>query len=105
MELILKREKGTLLRCFKAEWQTKWVPAIMIIKFAESYTKKSSAAVDVRDYGINLAISVCNSVEINCMYIQILNMMTMIKCVQLAIFTVLAKKDKEQAPLHYWLED
>lgn len=22
-----------------------------------------------------------------------------------AIFTVLAKKDKEQAPLHYWLED
>ena len=63
--LILKREKGTLLRCFKAEWQTKWVPAI--IKFAESYTKKSSAAVDVRDYGINLAISVCNSIDV-CIY-------------------------------------
>ena len=22
-----------------------------------------------------------------------------------AVFTVLAKKDKEKAPLHYWLED
>ena len=49
MELILKREKGTLIRHFKREWQTKWVPAIL--KFAESYTKKSSAAIEVRDYG------------------------------------------------------
>jgi hypothetical protein len=57
MELILKREKGTLLRHFKAEWQTKWVPAI--IKCAESYTKKSIAAVDARDYGMNITISAC----------------------------------------------
>ena len=50
MELILKKEKSTLIRHFKREWQTKWVTAIIV--FAESYTKKSSAAVEVRDYGI-----------------------------------------------------
>lgn len=70
MELILKREKGTLLRHFKAEWQTKWVPAI--IKFAESYTKKSSAAVDVRDSGINnvaISVTLFISIEIYCVCI------------------------------------
>ena len=47
MELILKKEKGILIRHFKREWQTKWVPAI--IKFVESY--KSSAAVEIKHYG------------------------------------------------------
>lgn len=53
MELILQKEKGFLVRHFKQEWQTKWVP--VIIKFAESYTKKSKNAVNIQDYG-NLII-------------------------------------------------
>ena len=74
----------------------------MIIKFTESYTKKSSAAVDVRDYGINLAISVCSSVEIHYTDTEY-DDYDLVRAVRAlaAIFTVIAK-DKEQAPLHYW---
>ena len=88
------------------EWQTKWVT--VIIKFAESYTNKSSAAVDVGDYGINMASSVCISIEIYCVYnidteCDDYDQVHAIRALA-AIFTILAK-DKEQAPLHYWLED
>ena len=49
MELILKKEKGFLVRHFKQEWQTKYVP--VIIEFAGTYTKRSKEAVEVQDYG------------------------------------------------------
>ena len=49
MELILKREEHSAPTLQVG--MAKGVPAI--IKFAESYTKKSSSAVDVRDYGMN----------------------------------------------------
>ena len=55
MELILKKDKGWLIRHFKQEWQTKWVP--VIITFAESYTRKSKAAIDVQDYGKKILTS------------------------------------------------
>ena len=54
MELILKKERGFLLRNFTQEWQTKWVP--LIIKFAESYTNKSKDAVKIQDYGNFIAL-------------------------------------------------
>ena len=65
MELILKKEKGFLLRYFKHEWQTKWVP--IIIKFAESYTKKTKAAVTVQDYGKLLLLG-----SSMCVYVQLI---------------------------------
>ena len=47
MELILKREKGSLLLHFQHEWQTKWVP--VIVKFSQTYSKKSLAAITFDD--------------------------------------------------------
>lgn len=110
MELILKKEKGFLLRHFKQEWKTKWVP--VIIKFAESYTKKSKDAVRVQDYGklLLLGISICVYVQLLSLCVHIdtdkddFDQVRAVKALS-AIFTVLAKKDKEKAPLHYWLED
>lgn len=49
MELILRKEKGSLLLHFQCEWQIKWVPAIL--RFGETYSNKCLVLED--DYSKN----------------------------------------------------